>query len=261
MTDQLELLLELVTQEEEEETLSWELGPADLGLAAGRGQTGGGAEGERSQDSEIEDGRLEGEGPQTAWLERMSAGDAEPGTDQGETQGGREDLPPWDGGRSRRSLGTERENADGLTERLRRGEGPASGSGVDWLALQAGGQVRRDSGPDLGLRRRWTTADRDRSEMGEKDRDSGLGGAARSGWGELPRLEMAGVAETGSVWNALGLYQSVVKTERAVRTASVARGTTTDRQMTAGAPSLTVDELDRAVRRDSRRYDGAMELY
>ena len=129
MTDQLELLLELVTQEEEE-TLSWELGPADLGLAAGRGQTGGGAEGERSQDSEIEDGRLEGEGPQTAWLERMSAGDAEPGTDQGETQGGREDLPPWDGGRSGRSLGTERENADGLTERLRRGEGPASGSGV-----------------------------------------------------------------------------------------------------------------------------------
>ena len=39
------------------------------------------------------------------------------------------------------------------------------------------------------------------------------------------------------------------------------RAATTDRQMSAGAPSLTVDELDRAVRRDSRRYDGGMSIY
>ena len=51
------------------------------------------------------------------------------------------------------------------------------------------------------------------------------------------------------------------RTERAVRSAQGRRESTTHRQMTAGAPSLTVDELDRAVRRDSRRYDGAMELY
>lgn len=32
-------------------------------------------------------------------------------------------------------------------------------------------------------------------------------------------------------------------------------------RVTTGTSSLTVDELDRAVRRDSRRYDGGMELY
>ena len=34
-----------------------------------------------------------------------------------------------------------------------------------------------------------------------------------------------------------------------------------EKAVTKPEGSLTVDELDRAVRRDSRRYDGAMELY
>ncbi len=83
----------------------------------------------------------------------------------------------------------------------------------------------------------------------------------RTNWGELPQLGMAGVAETERVWNTIGLYRSVAKTQQAIRASRQSRAATTDRQMSAGAPSLTVDELDRAVRRDSRRYDGAMQLY
>lgn len=48
------------------------------------------------------------------------------------------------------------------------------------------------------------------------------------------------------------------RAESAARTAGESGGT---RRQEVDAPSLTVDELDRAVRRDSRRYDGGMELY
>ena len=75
-------------------------------------------------------------------------------------------------------------------------------------------------------------------------------------WGSAHRRVLSG-REGGS----LGLYRRLVKMGRAVETARPQSRTAAAEHRSVGSPSLTVDALDRAVRRDSRRYDGAMELY
>lgn len=252
MTDQLELLLELVAQEDGEETRGWGLGAEALNLAAllerpgwyeERGDTGGRRLGEDSQE--------EGEA-QTAGPERMSATGAENGKDWGWIRGGRMgDLPPGDSGMPGRVLQSDFLTGNGSAMGMNPGDGPEGQKGPRAVTYTGENIVQSGRRGPLRLEMAETT------ETGTRVEDGSIQFRRR----ELPQLEMAGVAETGSVWNAVGLYQSVVKTERAVRTARSRQNVTIDRQMTAGAPSLPVDELDRAVRRDSRRYDGAMELY
>ena len=80
---------------------------------------------------------------------------------------------------------------------------------------------------------------------------------------EAAKMELAGVrAADSGARGTLELYRSAA---RGIRSAQVAAtptaGAAVTERMTAGTGSLTVDELDRAVRRDSRRYDGGMELY
>lgn len=119
------------------------------------------------------------------------------------------------------------------------------------------------------------TADAERTAQAEEIlqplRDGGLawdgpewtarGGAAG------PALESAGrsgPAQTGLEQAGLeGLYRQTV---RGLRPAAPAlppeqAGKTARAQEPGSAASLAVDELDRAVRRDSRRYDGGMSIY
>lgn len=252
MTDQLELLLELVTQEDGEETRSWDLGNGAWNLAAWLDRANWYEEREGAGEREPEEDSPGGGDLQIAGPERMSAAEAGTGTDWGERQGGRMgDLLPWDGGVSGRALRRDFLAGNGSAAGMNPGDGPEGQEGPRAVAYTGEDAVQPGRRGQFRLEMAGTT------ETGTRVEDGSIQFRRR----ELPQLEMAGVAETGSVWNAVGLYQSVVKTERAVRTARARQSVTIDRQMTAGAPSLPVDELDRAVRRDSRRYDGAMELY
>lgn len=80
---------------------------------------------------------------------------------------------------------------------------------------------------------------------------------------EAAKMELAGVrAADSGAWGTLELYRGAARGIRSAQTtAAPAAGAAVTERMTAGTGSLTVDELDRAVRRDSRRYDGGMELY
>ena len=77
---------------------------------------------------------------------------------------------------------------------------------------------------------------------------AGRSGAARAG------LEQAGLKE---------LYRQTVRGLRPAVPALLPEqtGKTARAQEPGSAVSLAVDELDRAVRRDSRRYDGGMSIY
>lgn len=60
---------------------------------------------------------------------------------------------------------------------------------------------------------------------------------------------------------AEGLYRRLVRTGwRGESSRRTERAVVVERQFDGPSP-LTVEQLDRAVRRDSRRYDGGMELY
>lgn len=100
------------------------------------------------------------------------------------------------------------------------------------------------------------------------DGGGSLDRAAPVSGGEAWAVQTDGVVQADILWQrewrqtaAEGLYQRLVRagwersgSQRAERTVVV-------EQQSVGTPSLTVDQLDRAVRRDSRRYDGGMELY
>lgn len=77
-----------------------------------------------------------------------------------------------------------------------------------------------------------------------------------------PALESAG--RSGHVQAGLeGLYRQTVRGLRPTAPALPPEqaGKTARAQEPGSAASLAVDELDRAVRRDSRRYDGGMSIY
>ena len=62
-----------------------------------------------------------------------------------------------------------------------------------------------------------------------------------------------------------GLYRQTVRAVRPAAPVQAPGGEPSGRTLRAGEPgrtaALTVDELDRAVRRDSRRYDGGMTIF
>ena len=85
---------------------------------------------------------------------------------------------------------------------------------------------------------------------------AGLERAARSG---AEGLALEGAGRSGLA----GLYRQTVQGLRPAAPAlpSEQAGRTVRAQEPGSAASLAVDELDRAVRRDSRRYDGGMSIY
>ena len=90
---------------------------------------------------------------------------------------------------------------------------------------------------------------------------AGLERAARGGAVDLAleRVRRSGEKQTG----LKGLYRQTVRGLRPTAPAlppEQAERTAREREP-GSAASLAVDELDRAVRRDSRRYDGGMSIY
>ena len=90
---------------------------------------------------------------------------------------------------------------------------------------------------------------------------AGLERAARGG-APGPALERAGRSDPAQA-GLEGLYRQTV---RGLRPAAPSlppeqTGRTVRTQEPGSAAALAVDELDRAVRRDSRRYDGGMSIY
>lgn len=165
-------------------------------------------------------------------------------------------LPrPPDGGAAGSSQGE-----DGVLPRDGLG---ASGEGPEGPELPAG------DGPDGGLGVSWpelsAPAPLPPPERGE------------DGGGELPALGTASGGGAGADWAASppaageaasGLETLYRETARAAMAPAVLPYPAGGRSGLGGriqgpgsAASLAVDELDRAVRRDSRRYDGEMRIY
>ena len=95
---------------------------------------------------------------------------------------------------------------------------------------------------------------------------TGLERAARGGAAgpELEGMGRSGLAQAGLEQAGLkGLYRQTVQGLRPAAPALPPEqaGRTARAQEPGSAASLAVDELDRAVRRDSRRYDGGMSIY
>ena len=107
-----------------------------------------------------------------------------------------------------------------------------------------------------------TAADGSEPSVALSDRGGDVTGLVRVRR-EAAEMELAGVrAADSGARGTLELYRGAARGIRSAQAASApTAGAAVTERMTAGTGSLTVDELDRAVRRDSRRYDGGMELY
>ena len=94
--------------------------------------------------------------------------------------------------------------------------------------------------------------------------DSALTGLERAARDGAAGLSPDGAGRSGTARAGLeGLYRQTVGGLRPAASAlpPVQAGRTARAQEPVGAAPLDVDELDRAVRRDSRRYDGGMNIY
>ena len=99
---------------------------------------------------------------------------------------------------------------------------------------------------------------------------TGLGQAVRGGPGsaaesaeQAVRGGLGSAAESAEQAGLKGLYRQSVQGLRSAAPALLPEqaGRTARAQEAVSAASLTMDELDRAVRRDSRRYDGGMSIF
>lgn len=128
------------------------------------------------------------------------------------------------------------------------GGGAAEEEERDTLPHSEGAEQTAVPGTETGQTLRWAAETAREGAAAERNSLQGWGSARER---VLPGLESGG----------LGLYRRLVRMGRAVETARPHTRTAAAEHRSVGSPSLTVDALDRAVRRDSRRYDGAMELY
>ena len=79
--------------------------------------------------------------------------------------------------------------------------------------------------------------------------------------GETPLWDGEATPSNGLEAGGSGLYRRLARAVIPAQKRRASGQTAAAERQSVGTPSLTVDELDRAVRRDSRRYDGGMELY
>ena len=133
---------------------------------------------------------------------------------------------------------------------------------TDWAQVRADGPEgavwSEELDPETG-RTVWTLA---RAGLGRETDgawDAGTEADGAAGPGRRPEAGTAGSALAGLA----ELYRGAASEGRAPAPAAVPEGgRRTGLERTAeGAPGLTVEELDRAVRRDSRRYDGGMSIF
>ena len=122
--------------------------------------------------------------------------------------------------------------------------------------------------PEIDRAQRAATAERT-AQTGEALQTARDGAFIWAGLERAARGSMAGLAPEGAGRLELsrtgleGLYRRTVQGLRPAAPALPPEqaGRTVRAQEPGSAASLAVDELDRAVRRDSRRYDGGMSIY
>ena len=133
---------------------------------------------------------------------------------------------------------------------------------TDWAQVRADGPegavLSEELDPETG-RTVWTLA---RAGLGRETDgawDAGTEADGAAGPGRRPEAGTAGSALAGLA----ELYRGAASEGRAPAPAAVPEGgrRTVLERTAEGAPGLTVEELDRAVRRDSRRYDGGMSIF
>lgn len=144
---------------------------------------------------------------------------------------------------------------DGLTSALERG------SGADWTAeapgMAGGGAVRADIGGGREAEGSGIAGDAD-----SRRREPGVWSAMSAPGGRTAE-ERQGAARAAAERRA---ETAVLKLERRLaagldRTQARAWAAPGGGSADAGAEPLSLEELDRQVRRDARRYDGALSLY
>ena len=143
-------------------------------------------------------------------------------------------------------------------------------------SAQAAGELWKDgpvwtvrSGPPEidGVRRAATagrTAQTEETFQPPRDGETILSGLQWAVQGVTPGPAPEGAGRSGPEQGGLeGLYRQTVRGLRPAVPAMPPEqaGRTARAQEPGSAASLAVDELDRAVRRDSRRYDGGMSIY
>ena len=133
---------------------------------------------------------------------------------------------------------------------------------TDWAQVRADGPEgavwSEELDPETG-RTVWTLA---RAGLGRETDgawDAGTEADRAAGPGRRPEAGAAGSALAGLA----ELYRGAAAEGRAPAPAAVLEGgrRTVLERTAEGVPGLTVEELDRAVRRDSRRYDGGMSIF
>lgn len=199
----------------------------------------------------------------TDWIELMLGEDEEEAED--------EERPALDGAAEVRRPAAPREDGaedemepDGepekLPERRMEDKQPELPGGTDWAGMRTDRTDWAKRAAEAGLE----------AEQPEWPRSTE--GAARETGGRLEAgAEAAGAGSPGPALKPdrggsaalMELYRGAAEGARAPAPALARSGasrTAVEREA-AGTPGLTVEELDRAVRRDSRRYDGGMSIF
>jgi hypothetical protein len=263
MTDELEVLLEQFSPEEgESDLLDW----LEVPTASSRGEK---ARQDRSGQDQGEDKSSETAGRADEALPTETAAEPEPESQADDPARAEEDElsrlrqageTATDEQRSAKQTQETEESAgrlgeqDGVsdvsllkTERQTETVYDEVARAVNWSGEDAGAASqaeRRESGADAG-------------GLSSGKEDAGAAETAESLAGELDELTRRELGQS-----AQALYRQVVRAGTLTGATGGQPGrTVVTERVTTGAPSLTADELDRAVRRDSRRYDGGMELY
>ena len=167
-----------------------------------------------------------------------------------------------DGGRTAEEIASERPDAIA-------GETAAYGDGEAAQTLWKEGPVWwvRAAEPEVEAAEKLAA---ERVERTEGGLGTALGGVSPAGWAaqktveEPPEAAPAGKRRAGGGQTGLeGLYRQTVQGTRPAAPALPPEqaGRPVRAKEPGSAASLAVDELDRAVRRDSRRYDGGMAIF
>ena len=137
---------------------------------------------------------------------------------------------------------------------------PEALGGTDWAGERTDGTDWARWTAEAGLDAMAPEWARGTAEAGRKlgrDLENGPEAAGTGSPGLARKPDRGGSAAL------MELYRGAAEGARAPAPALARSGTsrTVLERETGGAPGLTVEELDRAVRRDSRRYDGGMTIF
>lgn len=199
----------------------------------------------------------------TDWIELVLGEDGEEAEDEerpaldGAAEVRRPALPGQDGAADEMEPDGEPEE---LPERRIEDKPPEALGGTDWAGVRTDGTDWTRQAVEAGLeaeRLEWprNTKGVARETGGHLETGAEAAGAGSPGPARKP--------DRGSSAALLELYRGAAEGARAPAPAlAPERGFRTALEREAGgAPGLTVEELDRAVRRDSRRYDGGMSIF